>query len=152
MAYTPKTSAVQKSALQVQTLHLPFTIAGSATSANVVVTAYNPDVLFINTDGTTGITIAKGALDTGEATPTYTSTSDSSGNFAVLVKVGEAIGKIVDASLVQFGHDDASYATLANTTGLSANGDKICLNILGCSAYNSATTIQATLVVSYIVS
>ena len=152
MAYSPKDSNVAKSNLQVQTLRLPFTIAGSATSANVVVTPYDTTVLFINTAGVTQISTSTGALDSGEASPSMGTISDAGGQFGALVKVNETINKIVGAELLQLGGSSQAPGTitLANTTGLTANGNKIVLNVNSGFAYNSATTLTGCLVVHYI--
>lgn len=152
MNYNPKQAQVAKPALEVQTLRLPFTIAGSATSANVVVTPSYPAVLFCKTLGTNTITAAAGALDSGEATPTLQVEDDSAGKFSLLVKVSESITSIVAARISRLGGSDANPGSvaLANTTGLTANGDKIVLDINTGVAHNTAGTITYCLEISYV--
>lgn len=152
MSYNPKQAQVAKVALQVQTLKLPFTIAGSATAANVVFTPYNSDVLFCKTAGTNTITVAAGALDSGETVPTLQAEDDSAGKFSLLAKVSETINKIVGAELKQFGGtaQNPGSIALANTTGLTANGDKIVLDLNTGIAHNTAVTLTYCLEISYV--
>ena len=138
--------------LKVITLAIPFQVVGSATAASVSVTSDEPGLLFVNTSSTTQISAATGALDAGEATPTFQTLSDSAGNAAALVKVNEPVTKVVGAyTVTRSGATPVMTACpIANTTGLSANGNKICLNLNTTTAYNTTVTLNQTLYVSYI--
>lgn len=147
--YQAKTELVLAKQLKVQTLSFPFSILGNATPASVVVSQDDPALLFIQTEGTDRITVAAGALDSGEAVPTYTAPNDANGQFAILVKVSEAIKKVHSAKIVRRNGQEVISCSMANTTGLSANGDKIALNADSAVALNAANTLDACLEVSY---
>ena len=151
MSYQAKNEGPLDVQLKVQELCLPFSITASATPAAVVVAQDDPAVLFIKTEGVDRITSAAGALDSGEAVPTYVSQNDANGLFSVLVKVGEPIGKVVGAYIVRRTAHGLDTCKLANTTGISANGDKIALDCD--SGVNLTTTsLDAVLVLKYRVS
>jgi hypothetical protein len=141
--------AVQGRQLKVQELAIPFTIAGHATPASKTLTSDEPSVLFIQTEGKTQITAAAGALDAGEATPTFSATAtDSTGVINLLVKVGEQITKVVSAE-VQDRAAGVAQICYIDTNPLSANGDKICLDA-DLSAALTSGTANMVLIVKYI--
>lgn len=151
MSYLPKESQVQKRALKVQSLVIPFQIVGSATPASVVLSNDEPSVLFMNSEGVTQISVAGGALDSGEAVPSFSlAKSDAGGDVNCLVKVGEQIEKICQAQVI-IRSSGAAVASYADATPISANGDKLLLNIENLPAFNSAVTVSGCLKVDYIV-
>lgn len=134
--------------LKVIELEIPFSIVGSATAANVVPTCDEPALVFLATEGVDQITAA---LDSGEAAPTFASPSDSAGTFNIMVKVGESISKVIGAMIIpRTSTGSVKPAYLANTTGIDANGNKICLNCTSAVAVNTTNTLNAILKVSYV--
>lgn len=151
MAYMAKSELVQGRQLKVQKLEIPFTITGNATPASVVVVVDEPSIMFVKTQGTDKITVAAGALDSGEAVPTFVAQNDGTGLFSVLIKVSEQIDKVCYARIVKRNsHTGADTAKIANTTGISANGDKIALDC-DTSVDLSAASLNACLEIAYIV-
>jgi len=148
-SFQAKDSLVLNKQLQVQELVLPFQIVGSATSASVVVTMDDPAILFIKTQGVDQITPALPGAP--EALPTYTTQSDSSGNFSVFIKLNETVSKVEGAwATSQAGTGEVKAYDLANTTGIDASKTCICLNGHTGVALNAANTINHCLVVKYI--
>lgn len=147
MSYDPKSEHTRSVALKVQSLYLHLFIDGDAVPANK---KHRPDdsaVLFIKTEG---IDDTSSALDSGEAAPSFVAPVDANGQFSVLVKVSEKIKRIVSAKCVRQDASEVISCTLANTSGLSANGDKIVLNID--SAVNlAAGDYRGCLEVQYVV-
>lgn len=164
MSYLPKDSAVQQQSLQVASLALPFTVTHNASSASVVVTVENPSLLFINTQGTSRITLAAGAVDSAQELTdiTFASPSDTAGTFNMLVRINETVNKVVNATL--YSRTSSSVlvnATLASPSFNSANssnlpaqlgvtdpGNKIALNCT-CGVNFSTTDFDGVLVVNY---
>lgn len=143
-----KDSITRERQLKVIELEIPLFITGSATSSSVAPTSDEPALVFMNTAGVNQTTAA---LDSGEAAPTFAAPVDATGLINVMVKVNEPIKKVVDAYIVSrtdtTGYVKASY--LANTTGIDANGNKICLNIP--SGVNlTSGNLDACLHVSYV--
>lgn len=144
--YYAKQELVQNRQLKVQELAIPLTITGNATPASVVVASDEPSILFLKTEGVNKITAA---LD-GDTAPTFVSQVDANGLFSVMLKIGEPIAKVLSAQLITRNAHSAGSAKLANTTGITANGDKI---VLDCDTAVdlSAASLDACLVVKYIV-
>jgi len=128
-SYYGKQELVMGSQLKVQSLSLHFFIDGDAVAANVKHRPDEPAVLFLKTEGVDDVTSSTGALDSGEASPTFTAPSNAMGKFGCLIKVGEKIKRVVSAMAVRQDSPEVVSCTLANSTGLSANGDKIVLNV-----------------------
>lgn len=95
--YQAKDAGVRGRQLKVQRLSIPFKITGNATAANVVVAVDDPSILFVNTQGVTGISVANGAQVTGEVAPSFTSANDASGISNLLVRINEPLSKVVSA-------------------------------------------------------
>lgn len=150
MSFYPKQDRVMERSLRVQRLSIPLKVTHNATPASKVVTNDEASVLFINAQGVTQITIANGALDAGEATPTFDlSAADSTGDLNMLVKIQEQIDKIQNAQVIDR-VTGATYACYTNSSNppLSADGDKLLLNCH--SGVNLASTdLDACLVVEY---
>lgn len=148
--FQAKDSLVRERQLKVIEIEIPLKIVGNASSASVVPTSDEPGFVFINTQGVNQTTAA---LDSGEAAPTFASPTDSSGLFNVMVVVNEQIKKVATASIVSrtstSGLIKACY--LANTTGIDANGNKICLNVpSGLDLTSGSNTLDVCLVVGYV--
>lgn len=150
--YRAQKEAVQAVELKVQQLALTFSITGNATPASKTIAVDDPAVLFIKSEGLSQVTAAAGALDSGEATPSFDLTAtDSTGQINFLVKVGEQIKKVVSAQVVNRA-SGVSEPCYPNASGLSvsANGDKILLNCNTASDL-SAANVTACLIIRYIV-
>lgn len=144
MPYEAKDSLVRGRQLKIQELKIPFSIAsGAASSSND-----EPGVLFIKTASVDQITEAAGALDSGEAVPTFVAQNNANGLFSALVKVQEPIKKVACAMIVIRNAHGLNTCKLANTTGISENGDKIALDC-DTSVDLSAAALDACLIVSY---
>lgn len=150
MSFQPKSSQVAQRALKVQTLTIPLTISANATPASKIVSNDEPAVLFINAQGVTQITAAKGALDSGEATPSFTlALADATGDLNMLVRINEPVSKIMSAQVLSRS-TGATYTAYPNSTPLSANGDKLLLNCHS-NVDLTATALDACLIVRYVV-
>lgn len=149
MSYTPKNELVQNRQLKVQRLVIPFAITGNATPASVAISRDEPAVLFLKTEGVNQITPA---LDTADGTPTLVSANDGNGIFNLMLKISEPVGKVMQAKVVtRSGTAAAVVCGLANTTGITAGGDKIVLNC-DTAVDLSAANLDACLEVEYVVS
>lgn len=152
MSFQAKDSLVLDRQLKVQSVKIPFTITHNATPASKVITTFDPSILFLDTQGLNQITIASGALETGETLPALNTPTDSSGAFAALVKIREPLQDVVSAKLVA---RDASglilsCEVLAFTTGSAHAGQSVVLNIR--SGVNLSTTdLNCALEVEYVV-
>lgn len=142
--FASKDSQVLGRQLKVQRLCIPFSITANATPASVVLANDEPSVLFLKTEGVDQIAAAD------DGSPSFTAANDINGIFNILVVLNESVAKVMNARVV--GRDVAKdfICTLANTTGLTAAGDKIVLNCDG--DVNLATTnLNACLVVEYVI-
>ena len=144
--YYAKQELVQNRQLKVQELAIPLTITGNATPASVVVASDEPSILFLKTEGVNKITAALN----GDTAPTFVSQVDANGLFSVMLVIGEQIQKVLSAQLITRNAHSAGSVKLANTTGISALGDKICLDC-DTAVDLSAASLDACLVVKYIV-
>jgi hypothetical protein len=150
--FYPKNENVRRKADSVTRLCLGFKIVGSATAANVAVTIDDPNILYINTEGTTLITAA---LASTESAPTYASATDSTGVCSALVAIREPLARVTAAYLVSRTANLVSYANVTGTpsTGLvvdsAATSSKICLDLKLGVAINAANTFNGCLVVEY---
>lgn len=134
--------------LKVQRLVIPFTITGNATPASVVIACDEPSVLFLKTEGVNQITPA---LDAADGTPTLTAADDSDGIFNLMVKISEPLAKVMQAKVtVRTGTAAITVCTMANTTGITAGGDKIVLNC-DTAVDLSAANLNACLEVEYVI-
>lgn len=154
--YQSKNSAVQQQRLAVQRLVLPFRIVGNATAASVQQIVDNNDILFLKTQGVDSITVASGALASGEVATVAASVSDANSVFAMFVRIlDDKCKKVVSAS-VQVRKPDANVAvvpcTLENgsSNGISSLGNIVLSVDLAGPALNAANTLDATLVVEYV--
>lgn len=142
--YDAKQSQVRERQLKIQELRIPFSIASGAASS----TNDEPAVLFVKTASVNQISSSTGALDSGETAPTFVAQDNANGLFSVLVKVGEPIKKVAYAMIVRRSAHGLDTCKLANTTGVSENGDKI---VLDCDTGVdlSAAALDACLLVGY---
>jgi hypothetical protein len=137
---------------KVQTLHIPFTIVGSATAASVSLTNDEPALLFLKTEGVDQIT---DALATSE-TATYTdSPSDANGVVNILVAVNESVTKVVGAQATSrvSGVESFQAVQLGSSTGITTGdggGQKIMLTLDTTQALNASNTLNAYLTVHYV--
>lgn len=149
--YDAKNELVEDRQLKVQRLTIPLTIAGNATAASVVCRNDEPAILFLQTDGVDQITPA---LASGE-TATYTvATSDATGVFRALVKIQEPIGKVVACYAARRDAFELVPGRLGSATGIttgSAGGKSIMLAVDCALALNAANTLDAALVIEYVV-
>lgn len=149
--YQAKSSDVLRRQLKVERLVIPFTVTANATPASKSLANDEPSVLFMNAQGVTQISVANGALDSGEAVPSFDlALSDAGGTLNVLVKISEQIVKIMQAR-VSNRSTGAVYACYHNVSNpdTDANNDKLLLNIN--TGVNFATTsLDACIEVEYI--
>lgn len=145
--YNAKADLVQNRQLKVQRLVIPFTITGNATPASVVITRDEPGILFLKTEGVNQITAA---LDAADGTPTLAAADDSDGIFNLMVKISEPVGKVMQAKVSGRASAAIVGCTLANTTGITAGGDKIVLNCDTAVDF-SAANLDGCLEVEYVV-
>lgn len=150
-SYDPKNELVLNRTLKVQTLQIPFVVVGNATPANVSLSNDEPSVLFLRSAGVDQITVANGALDSGETATYTTAPSDVNGVLNALVKIGEPVKKVVSAMIINRATGLVEPAFLGSATGITSNGNKVMLAIDSATALNAANTLNATLVVSYAV-
>jgi len=143
--YNAKQDLVLNRQLKVQELAIPLSITGNATPASVVVASDEPGIVFLKTQGVDKITAALN----GDTAPTFVAQNDGNGLFSVMIVVGEQIGKVLCAQLVRRNAHAADSAKLANTTGITALGDKI---VLDCDTAVdlSAASLDACLIVRYV--
>lgn len=150
-SFQAKQSNVLNRQLEVQRLVIPFTVTSNATPASKVITNDEPSVLFMNFEGITGISIAAGALVTGEVAPSLASATDSTGVFNVCVLINEPLVKVMHMEIVS--RTIASgivkpAAILAFSTGTNG-GMSVFANVT--SGVNfSSTSLDACLVVEYV--
>lgn len=151
-SYYSKDPLVEDRQLKVQRLVIPFTITGNASASSVSIVSDEPSIMFLRTAGNDQITIASGALVTGE-TATYTvSPVDATGIFNVLVKVNETVEKVCEASVWRRDTGTPQVVKLGDADGLTSEG-KIMLTVDSDLALNSGSnTLDASLCVAYIVS
>jgi len=143
--------------LKVQELVIPLNVTANATPASKTQTTDEPSMLFINTEGITGISTTTGAFDTSaEANAiTFASANDANGIYNLLLRVGEQVGKVVHAEVHKNLVSGATEVlTCSSPTGatryVTSLGDKLVFNLD--SAVNFASTnYDATLHVKYIV-
>ena len=163
-AYYPKASQVMERSLAVEELVIPFTITHNATPASKVLGTDEASILFLQTQGITQINSTSGALDSGEATPSFDlSAADSSGAFNMLVNVnpgglysyppvqGDIVKKILSVSCKDR-LTGTAFTTYINSTNppLSANSDQMLINCA--SGINLATTdINGVMTITYTV-
>lgn len=148
MAYNAKDEKVLNRQLKVQRLVIPFTIVGHATASAVSISRDEPALLFVKTEGVDQITAA---LASGDGTPSFTAANDANGIFNLMVKIGESVEKVCSARVVGRTSAKDFICTLADTDGITAVGDKIVLDCDGDVALNASNTLNACLVVEYIV-
>lgn len=146
MSYNAKNELVQNRQLKVQRLVIPFLITGNATPASVVLANDEPALLFLKTQGVNQITPA---LDPADGTPTLAAANDASGIFNLMVKISEPVGKVMHAYVQSRDAAAIVGCTLANTSGVTAAGDKIVLNC-DHTVDLSAANLNACLVLEYV--
>lgn len=151
MSYDSKNDQVGNRQLKVQRLSIPLTIAGNAVAASVVCRNDEPALLFLQTDGVDQIT---SALASGE-TATYTvATSDATGVFRALVKISESVEKVVAAYACRRDAFEVVPCRLGSASGIttgSAGGKSIMLAADTALALNAANTLDACLIVEYVI-
>jgi len=140
--------------LKVQSLRLPFSISGNASSASVAVGRDDPSIIFIKTQGVDQIAAA---LDAGDTAPTYAAANDAAGMFSILVKLyGEQIRKVVSAKIVcmDAGAPEIFACSLpsAPSSGIVQGGalDKMAFNADSSASFTSGSH-NYSLEVSYVV-
>lgn len=147
MSYSPKDSAIAAQALKVQELVVNFSILGNATPASVAISRSEPGFVFLKTEGVDQITAA---LDSGDGSPTLAAANDANCVLNVLIKLNEQVAKVCGAVFHKSNGAENVPVYLANTTGITALGDKIVLNLDGATALNTGNTLAGCLVVRYV--
>jgi len=154
MSYPAQSSLVYGRQLKVQKLSVPFTITANATPALKTRSVDEPALLFLRLEGAgqDDITVAKGALSSGESLPAGLATADDGTGVAVgLMKISEPLAKIVSVKLVSRNATQLmkSCEVLALTTGTNG-GQSIVFNI-DSGVDLAAVSMNAVIEVEYIV-
>lgn len=151
MPFSSKDSLVLNRQNKVQRLVIPFSILGHATPASVTFPSNDePALLFLKTEGVDKITAA---LDSADGTPSFTSAHDVNGITNIMVDVGEAVQKVMYAFVQRRDAVNKVYqCSLADTDGITAGGEKIVLNVDTDLSLGAANTLDAVLVVEYVIS
>lgn len=152
MSYSSKDEVLQNRQLKVQRVSIPLTIVGNATAGSVVPRNDEPSRLFLATAGVDQITAA---LDTDETATYTTAASDANGIFQVLLKVKEPVEKVACAYCFNRVTGVLEPAFLGSATGVTTGdggGKSIMLAVDSATALNAANTLNACLVVEYVVS
>jgi hypothetical protein len=156
MSYEAKNEFVRGRQLKVQRLVLPFSITGHATPASKTIVRDDAGLLFINTEGISGITVAAGAMDTDAelAAITFTAADDSDGIINLCVRVGEDLDKVLLARLSKRGANENVNGTFPTgaTSGITSVGDKVVLNVDTATDFSAAATSNWVLELEYQVS
>lgn len=151
-SYNAQNEIVLGKQLKVQELALNFSIVGNATPASKVVSVDDPALLFLNVQGISGITVASGAVDSSEelSAITFSTATDSSGVFNILVRIDEPVLKVCAAYIVQRNGANVTSATLtsAPSNSITSGGNKFVFNATAPAAFTSGT-YDACLVVKY---
>lgn len=153
MSFQAKDSIVLNRQLKVQRVVIPFTITGNATPASKVLANDEPSKLFFKTEGLNQITIANGAIETGETLPSLASATDATGVINALIKINEPLAKVMLVRVVGRSSTQLSRQgeILAFTTGSTNSGQSIVCNIT--TGVNLASAnIDAAIEVEYVVS
>ncbi len=158
MSYDAKNEQVRSRQLKTQKLSLPFSVVGHATPGSKTIVVDDPSILFLQFEGKDGMTVALGAFDTaGELSAlTLTTADDSDGKFNAVIRIGEALSKVLSAKAVLRGSAtqtgiDGEYVTGASA-GITSGGDKIVLYFNTTAAFEVAATTQWVIEVEYVVS
>lgn len=151
-SYEAKNSLTQARQLKVQRLCIPFTIAGSATSANVVPLNDEPAMLFFASEGVNQITAA---LATNETATYTTAAADATGITQFLLRIGEDVAKVCSVYAVRRNSAELIPGLLGSATGITtgtAGGQSIMGVIDSSLSLAAANTLNACLVVEYVAS
>lgn len=151
MSFMSKDEVVQNRQLKVQRVSIPLTIVGNATAGSVLPRNDEPSRLFLATAGVNQITAA---LDTNETATYTTAAADATGVFQVLLKVKESVEKVACAycfNRVTGVHEPAFLGSATGITTGSGGGKSIMLVVDSATALNAANTLDACLVVEYVV-
>lgn len=141
MSYLAQEDLVQERQIEVQKLCIPFTITANATPASVVAACDEPGFMFLATQGDNNISAVLTA--DGDAA-SFAARVDNNGTFSILLDINEQIEKVQSAQVIRRNSYDADLAKLANTDGISDNGDKICLDIDAGTSFGSTPAITVT--------
>lgn len=168
--YDAKDEQVRRRAQEVQRLSIPLVISSGERSPSRVSSNDEPGILFVNTEGSVGISIANGSLASNEVPPVFATATDSTGVINVQVLIREPLIKVMNVMLVSRDAGGVLVAgqILAFSTGVNGTlatpqspyepqsdsntiGESIFANIT--TGVNLASTgINACLIVEYITS
>lgn len=151
MSYPAKDEVIQNRQLKVQRVSIPFTIVGNASAAAVVPLNDEPARLFFQTAGVNQITAA---LATNETATYTTAAADATGVFRGFLKVNEAVEKVVSLQCFNRVSGAAELAFLGSATGITtgtAGGKSIMLVVDSATDFTGANTLNACLVVEYVI-
>ena len=152
-SYQAKNEKTLARQLKVEELAIPLFVTANAVPANKTQASDEPALLFINTQGISGITLANGAVDSAAelAAITFASATDTTGIYNLLLRVGEQVVKVVSAQVVRRDGNEVISCTFPTgaLNGISSAGDKIVLNC-DSAVDLSATNYDASLLVRYV--
>ena len=154
--YQAQNSGTLQRQLKVVELAIPLSVIANATPASKTQAADEPQLLFINTEGITGISANTGAFDTSAeaAAITFATATDTTGVYNLLLRVGEQVSKVVSAEVRTnlVGGSSSETVTPTSPTGatryVTSLGDKLVFNV-DCAVNFASTNYDATLVVRY---
>lgn len=150
MSFQSKNELAAGQQLKVQELAIPFTITANATPASVVTRNDLPAVMFTRTEGVDGITVASGALESGETATFSVSPVDANGIINILLKLTpDTVAKVVSANVIDRVNGGSQPCKLGDADGLSSLG-KIMLT-MDATTNLATTNLDACLIVKYIV-
>lgn len=145
MAYEAKNSAVLDYSIKSERLCIPFSIVANATPASK---SYSSDLAPAMVLAMEGSTAAAAAVDSGT---NFTTPTDITGIFGVLVHSLGTVRKLLDVSVVNLSSGTATVARVgASSTGVTASGN-IAVSI-DSSVSLATTNLTGTLVIDYIIS
>ena len=126
-------------------LSIPFTITFNATPASKSHASDLPSAMTLSTEG---LTAAATAIDTGTS---FTTQTDSTGIFGVLLSNLGTVYKLYDVQLVNLSSGTAALTRVgASSTGVTASGN-IAVSV-DWSGNLATTSLTATMIVDYNVS
>lgn len=151
--YQAKDEKTLSRQLKVQELAIPMFIEGNAIPASKTQSSDEPSMVFMNTEGIQGITLAAGAVDSADelAAITFATADDGTGVYNLLVRIGEQVEKVVTAQVVRRDGNEVISCTFPTGAeeGITSAGDKIVLNC-DTAVDLSAANYDASLVVRYV--
>ena len=147
--FPAKSSVVLDRQLKVQKLTIPYQITGASVSTSVAQISDEPAILGIKSMSVDGWTTL---LESGETASADITLSNSVGNYALLVKVSESVGKICKAEVTDRLTGVRALAYINSTNDpLSSGGGSMIVNVDSADDLTSQGTVYSkVLVIEYV--